>query len=231
MLKNWKNLFVKDEGEEGTNRQTESDKSFSFPVDNYAANKHESLNAAAPPQANDADFREVLSVYENGLDSINMPGYDFYEFYMAISSTGLHNEQAYRMAYQMARSMDKTISSTKFLNDADFYISKINEVHGEYVRQGQQKLQTIQQQNASEKSQLNNEIESGISRINQLKAELQKIETDIANKRTLLSRIDEGSLPQEKAIREKLQANDQAHRVSINKLNAVKDSIRQFIRE
>jgi hypothetical protein len=58
-----------------------------------------------------------------------------------------------------------------------------------------------------------------------------RIENDINLKRNTLARIDEGSQPQEKLIKEKLTANDQAHQVSIDKLNAVKQGIQQFLKD
>src|SRR5687767_3998523 len=142
MLKNWKSLFVKD-----LESDTEKDKpesTFSFPVN---ATTHTANTGAAPviPTATDPVVSEVIEVYESGLDSINMPGYDFYEFYKAISSIGHANEHTYQLAYQMAKSLDKTITAQKLTADAEFYISKINEVHGQYVNQGQQKLNTLQQ--------------------------------------------------------------------------------------
>jgi hypothetical protein len=229
MLKNWKNLFVKsDEDPAEENKQTYEP--LSFPVNPNSTTNN--TNSGFPPQTvNEPLLKEILGVYENGLDSINMPGYDFYEFYQAIASTGNHNEQTYRMAYQMAKSLDKTISSGKFLSDAEFYISKINEVHGEYGRQGQQKLNAIQDQKSRDKGQLNNDIDQAIKKINELKAELTRLENEINLKRNTLARIDENALPQEKMIKDKLAANDSAHKVSIDKLNAVKQCIQQYLKD
>jgi hypothetical protein len=229
MLKNWKGLFVKSD-EEPAEEKKQTSEPLSFPV-NPIASTNSFNNGFSPQAVNDPTLKEILSVYENGLDSINMPGYDFYEFYQAIASTGNNSEQAYKMAFQMARTLDKSISTQKFHQDADFYISKINEVHGEYSRQGQQKLNALQSQKTQEKAQLNNDIDQATKRINDLKAELMRIENDINLKRNTLARIDEGSQPQEKLIKEKLTANDQAHQVSIDKLNAVKQGIQQFLKD
>jgi hypothetical protein len=229
MLKNWKSLFVKSD-EDPADENKQSYEPLSFPVNPTTTSNN--MNSGFSTQAaSDPVLKEILGVYENGLDSINMPGYDFYEFYQAIASTGSHNEQTYRMAYQMAKSLDKTITSGKFLTDAEFYISKINEVHGEYVRQGQQKLNAIQDQKSRDKGQLNNDIDQSIKRINELKVELTRLENDINLKKNTLARIDENAQPQEKMIKDKLNANDNAHKVSIDKLNAVKQCIQQFLKD
>ena len=230
MLKSWKHLFVKtDEPKAGKEEAAEA---FSFPASETIVPAATTGSfAPAPAPANDAVVSEVIEVYESGLESINMPGYDFYEFYKAISSTGLSGEHTYQLAYQMARSMDKTITVQKLIGDAEFYISKINEVHGQYVSQGQAKLRSLEEKKKAERGQLQGEIDHGSARIAQLRAELQQLESAVNQKKAMLSKIDEGFLPQEKAIREKLAANDTARTVSIEKLQAIRECIARFIKQ
>ena len=229
MMKNWKSLFVKTEEAAPEKKESMPD-SFSFPVSNTNTAPNQPAVTYTAQVVNDPVLSEVLQVYENGLESINMPGYDFYEFYKSITSTGLAGEQTYNMAYQMARTLDKTITSQKLVHDAEFYISKINEVHSQYVSQGNQKLNALQEKKVAEKSKLNGEIDQAAQRIAQLRAELQQLESDISQKRTALSKVDEGFNPQEKSIREKLNANDMARKTSIDKLNMIKEGILRFIK-
>ncbi|OQP52561.1 hypothetical protein A4H97_24875 [Niastella yeongjuensis] len=230
MIKNWKSLFVKETGSETEPTQKETPKkdsteSFSFPVADTLPAQTNFGTAAIDPVV-----KEVLDVYESGLDSINMPGYDFYEFYKAISSIGHANENTYQLAYQMAKSLDKTITTQKLMTDAEFYISKINEVHGQYVGQGNQKLSALQEKKNTDKDKLQREIDAAAARITQLRAELQQLEADISQKRAALAKTDETFTPQEKAIREKLMANDTARKVSIDKLNSIKEGILKYIK-
>jgi hypothetical protein len=231
MLKNWKSLFVKTDETE-TQKNEKTSEPLSFPV-NTSSQSFPQTEASIPvtQAVNDPSINEVLQVYENGLDSINMPGYDFFEFYKAITSTGTANEQTYNMAYQMAKTMDKTITSQKLLSDAEFYISKINEVHSQYVTQGQQKLNSIQDKKSAEKSQLHTEIDQGTMRLAQLRVELQELEASINKKRNSLNKIDETYYSQEKSIREKLNANDMAKTISIGKLNSIRDGIQRFVKD
>lgn len=228
MLKNWKNLFVK--SEETEEAKSNAQESFSFPVNNASTGAAPAANSYTPAPANDPVVNEVIGVYESGLESINMPGYDFYEFYKAISSTGQVNEHTYQLAYQMAKSLDKTITVQKLMHDAEFYISKINEVHGNYVNQGQSKLRSLEEKKSADKGQLQGEIDRGAARISQLRAELQQLEAEVNQKKSTLSKIDEGFAPQEKAVRDKLIANDTARQASIAKLNAIKEGIFKFIK-
>lgn len=231
MIKNWKSLFVKGQDAEAEKNEKNESKadSFSFPVNNNNPAPHQPTQTYVAP-VSDPVVNEVLQVYESGLDSINMPGYDFYEFYRAINSTTHANEQTYHMAYQMARTLDKTITPSKLLQDAEFYISKINEVHSQYVSQGQQKLNSIQNTKNNDKSKLQSEIDQATARISALRAELQQLESEINTKRNTLSRIDEGFGPQERSIREKLMANDHARKNSIDKLNVIKEGIQRYIK-
>jgi flagellar biosynthesis component FlhA len=229
MMKNWKSLFVKETETEAAKKDTTE--SFSFPVTDMSSVQSSSgSGVATPPPTIDPNVQEVLNVYESGLDSINMPGYDFYEFYKAITSIGHVNENTYQLAYQMAKSLDKTITAQKLMTDAEFYISKINEVHGQYVSQGQQKLNTLQEKKTTDKDKLQREIDAGATRISQLRAELQQLEAAVNQKRTELAKTDDSFYPQEKAIREKLLANDMARKISIDKLNFIKEGILKYIK-
>jgi polyhydroxyalkanoate synthesis regulator phasin len=237
-MKNWKSLFVKDTETETAQKEPkeaakkDATESFSFPVSEKPSFQTGPAMVAAvtPTTTADPAVKEVLDVYESGLDSINMPGYDFYEFYKAISSIGQANEHTYQLAYQMAKSLDKTVTTQKLMTDAEFYISKINEVHGQYVNQGQSKLNSLQEKKNTDKNKLQSEIDAATARITQLRAELQQLEADTTQKRFALAKTDENFYPQEKAIREKLMANDMARKVSIDKLNSIKDGILKYIK-
>jgi len=180
MSKNWKSLFVKQEDQAP---ETTSVNSPSFPISNQSSEGGTFIPVKTEDASNNADVKEVMGIYEKGLDSINMPGYDFYEFYKAVSTAGYNNEQAYNMAYQMAKTMDTTVSVQKLVTDAEFYISKINEVHSQYVTQGQQKLNQLKEKKASEKNELNKSLDQATMRVAHLRAELGQLETEIKIKR------------------------------------------------
>jgi hypothetical protein len=230
-MKNWKSLFVKTEEEE-VKPIPKSTEQYTFPVNNNPV-ATTGATATVPSGGSLVDqsaINEVMAVYEKGIDSINMPGYDFYEFYKAIGSINNAGEQAYIMAFQMAKSMDSTVSAQKLITDAEFYISKINEVHSQYTTQGQQKINALDAKRNEEKNKLMQEIEMGTQQIMQLKNQLQAIESDVNQKRNQLTSIDGTYQPQESAIRQKLVANDNAKQMSVMKLIAVKEGIQKNIK-
>ena len=228
LMKSWKTLFVRGDETEAENTPKTMD-SFSFPaaVNNPQLGKEAFSPAGVVEQS---VINEVLTVYEKGIDSINMPGYDFYEFYKGIGSIHNAGEQAYHMAYQMAKSMDSSLTSQKLLSDAEFYISKINEVHNQYSMQGQQKISSLEAKKNEEKNKLTNEVNHATQEVNQLRNQMQELETEINQKRLRLTAVDGEYLPQENTIRQKLLANDNAKQISIIKLTSVKEGILKFVK-
>lgn len=229
-MKNWKSLFVKtDEKQEQKTGTTPP--AFSFPITTTSEASSTAQNTSASvPGIDNSLLNEVIGVYEKGIDSINMPGYDFYEFYKAISSIPQAGEQVYAMAFQMAKSMDSNISPAKLMKDAEFYISKINEVHSQYVNQGQSKLNAFENQKNQEKNQLLQEIEKGTQQIAALRNQLQALEADMNQKRLKLSGVDNTYSSEENEIRQKLLANDHARNISVSKLTLVKEGIQKNIK-
>lgn len=229
-MKNWKSLFIKTEDEENKVEAPASTQQFTFPVNTGGSTVQQPTSAETSNHYDQSTLNEVIAVYEKGIDSINMPGYDFYEFYKAISSISNANDQTYQMAFHMAKSMDSNITPDKLVGDAEFYISKINEVHNQYTTQGQQKINLLDTKKNEEKSKLQSDIEHATQQINSLRNQLQALEADINQKRTTLASVENKYHPQESAIRQKLLANDNAKQVSINKLTAVKEGIKRFIK-
>src|SRR5687768_17046085 len=132
MMKNWKSLFVKDTGTETAKESTkeaakkDTSESLSFPVSNTTSVQSTS-GTIAPQPVIDGTVKEVLDLYESGLDSINMPGYDFYDFYNAITSIGDANEHSFQLAYHMAIWHGNTVIAQRVMRDAALYISKLSE--------------------------------------------------------------------------------------------------------
>lgn len=228
-MKSWKSLFVKGDDSDAQNSEKVQDGGFSFPTGNMSTQPSNSF-VNSGPVVEQSVINEVLSVYEKGIDSINMPGYDFYEFFKGINSIHNAGEQAYHMAFQMAKSMDSGLTAQKLLSDAEFYISKINEVHSQYTAQGQQKINSLDAKKGDEKNKLTNEINQATQQVNQLRSQLQALESEINQKRLKLTSVDAEYLPQENNIRQKLLANDNARQISTQKLTTVKEGIQKFIK-
>lgn len=221
-MKNWKNLFVKDEDEnedEESSSKSTTTPSPSFPVG----------NTPNTTQKSNPLFDEILEVYESGLKSINMPGYDFFEFYNTVKAGGSHSESVYKMAFQMGKTMDATISPQKLVSDADYYISKIREVHDSYANQGKKKLDSIESQLKAERDGLSSEASRMEAEISKMKQQIQMLETKLAETRENLGKVEGNHKPKRDDIQEKLNANDQAMEAFVQKLTLVQSSISKYL--
>ncbi len=230
MAISWKSLFVREEEDAAGKPALQKQEPVVFPSSMPPASATFAAPAVTFTSAPaDKDVMEVLSIYEKGLESINMPGYDFYEFFCAVNAVGATSEPAYNMAYQMAKTMDRTITTQKLLTDAEFYISKINEVHSQYVTQGQEKLNALAGQQNAEKQKLTDDVNNTAAEIERLKSQLAVLENTLHEKKTALAQSDQLYKPQEATIRQKMRANDNAHQISIQRLNNVREGIRQYL--
>lgn len=220
-MKSLKHLFIKDETEPEQN-----DEKPSFPI---SASNFNQSNAPTNTTSNPY-LGEIIEVYEKGLESINMPGYDFYDFYLAIKAAGSQNEAIYKMAFQMGKTVDANITPQKLASDAEFYVSKINEVYQSYAQKGSHKLQGLGADQNAERENLTNQAKVLEADIYKLKQEIISMEQKLSEARNQLNKVNEKYKPQEDTIKQKLLANDQAMQVSVQKLNSVKEGILKYIK-
>lgn len=220
-MKSLKNLFIKEEEEPQNEPQP------AFPV---SSSNPTFVTGNSPSGPANPYLAEINEVYEKGLEGINMPGYDFYDFYLAIKAAGSQNEAIYKMAFQMGKAMDATVTQQKLMADAEYYISKINDVHQTYQQKGTQKLSSLESELRSEKEKLSSEAVKIEGEIARMKQQIIALEQRLLEARGSLSKADEKYKPQQDVIKQKLSANDQAMQISIQKLLAVKEGIQKFIK-
>jgi hypothetical protein len=224
-MKSLKNLFIKEDSEqESTDEGKDQNAPIAFPV---ADSKHQSNVVGT---GSNQYLVEIIEVYEKGLESINMPGYDFYDFYLAVKASGVENESVYKMAYQMGKTMDKTITPQKLSSDAEYYISKLNEVYQTYSQKGEQKLNSLESELKTEKNSLSVEANGIESDINKMRQQISLLEQKLTEVRGNLARVDGKYEPQKEVIKLKLQANDHAMKISVQKLQTIKDGILKYIK-
>ena len=140
-------------------------------------------------------------MYEAGFESLNLPGYDFYEFFKAIKAVGSNDANVYKMAMTMASSVDSKVTKTSLLDGANFYITEINNVHQQYQTKGNAKRDEIQKNQQSQKKVLTSEISD-------LEKQILQLQTQISEKKNLLNSIDSDLLSEISEIEQKIVAND-----------------------
>lgn len=228
-MKSFKDLFIKSDDEEENAPESSSP---GFPVGSHtpSAEAAPGTPSTPKPSGNNPYVEEIIQVYDKGLESINMPGYDFFDFYSAIKAAGAQNDSVFRMAFQMGKTMDTGLTPQKLVQDAEFYLSKIRDVHQKYADQGNQKLGDLNSQLRGEKEKLSADAADAESRIEKLKQEIAQQERKLSETRAALTKVDEKYKPQQQVIEQKLEANDRAMEISLQKLTTVKEGIQQFLK-
>lgn len=182
----------------------------------------EKFNFVQSNKASEEHIRSFSEMYQSGFDSINQPGYDFYEFFQSVSSGGIDNPQIYGMAMSVAKAMNKEISKESLINSANFYLSEILKVHQNFVESGNGKKKALIAQGDSEKQSLTNEL-------NELNKQLSSIRIQIQDRETKLSMIGDKIQPQISELDSKLIANDFTKDKIVTTIEKVKSGINNHI--
>jgi hypothetical protein len=221
----WKDLFIA--GEENSNDKPTQEK----PVENtqmkFPTNTNNTFPTytapTTPVQFNSSQvpqeyLAKAIEVYKSGFDSLNQNGYDFYEFYQAITQGGVNNPQIYPMAFTMANAMDKSVTKDKLVQTADYYLSEINKVYNDYVAKGNGKKQDLI-------IQKNNENQALVNELSLMEQQLEALRTQIQDRQNKLNAIGGKYEPMISDVDNKLSANEMAKNQIIQSIEQVKTGI------
>ena len=162
---NWKSLFVNDENA-STTTASKAEEKIDFPNEPTPTSTSTQFPQSSAPQRSqvtssnidNAILNSVIEMYESGFESLNLPGYDFYEFFKAIKAVGSNDPNVYKMAFTMAQSVDAKVTKASLLDGANFYIKEINDVHEQYHTKGNAKKEEFQSSLLQQKETLSTEV-------------------------------------------------------------------------
>ncbi len=230
----WKGLFVNNE-DDNKNQNQESENTNQEPVKSAPTNSgnafpspsQQTPSVQSTPVANTGNVNQnvlesVLEMYERGFDSLNQPGYDFYEFFKAIMAINPDNDQAYTMAYTMASSMDKSLNKAGLLTKAQFYVEEIQKVHSKYEAQGSGKKSDILSSQEKEKESLTIQVAN-------LEKQLANLQKELDTKSQQLGQVDSKFANKVIEIDQKLMANNVAKDTILSTINKVVKGIEKNI--
>jgi hypothetical protein len=172
----------------------------------------------APVQVSNEYMQKAFEMYEKGFESLNKDGFDFYEFYQSVMQGGPTNPQVYAMAFNMGSIMDKSLSKSKLINDADFYVAEITKVYNDNVSKGTAKKQNLLAQKDSENKSLVAELEN-------MEQQLEALKIQIDDRRRKLSDIDIKYSPDLTDFDNRLGANELAKNKIVDSIEQVKQGI------
>lgn len=225
---NWKSLFINEEEPKKENAPENEEESKSRAQSFPGSSSVKSSNTKFPehpPKGGSVDknvLDTIVEMYEAGFDSLNRPGYDFYEFFKAIQAVGSNEPSVYKMALTMAQGVDNKVNKDTLLTQANFYINEIEKVHKQYQSQGNAKKSELQNTQAAQKENLTAEISA-------LEKQLMEIQNKISNKRNELQSIDVNLMAEVEEIDQKIVANDKARTKLLETITTVVDGIKNNI--
>lgn len=161
----------------------------------------------------------ILAKYEQGFESLNLPGYDFFEFFSAVMLAGPENPQVYDMAFVMGKSMDATLTKEKLIKDADYYLGELEKVYETFKSEGETVLKKIK----TDKDMSSNEL---VSRVEMIKSQIEGLTNELNNANSELMTLDSKFEPQIVEIQCKLKANEVASQTITGKIKLVKNNIK-----
>jgi len=165
---------------------------------------------------------KIMTLYEEGFNSLNMDGYDFFEYFQAVVQTGLNNPSMYGMALTMAKAMDSKVTKESLISQSKFYIEEINKVHSHYVSNGTAKREMALKAKGNEEANLAKELED-------INSEIQRLTKLKSEKESALVSIDSKYTPEITDVECKLMANDMARERILASINSVVDGINKNI--
>lgn len=217
---NWKKLFINEEEIESHQsdsiREKEVASNFTnkFPVQ---TEQKCSSNEGTNPFLN-----EVFDVYEKGFDSLNVPGFDFFEMYKSVWSVGSSNPQSYQMAFTMGKSINSDLTKEFLLEKANFYIAEIEKVYEKYNVVGKAKKQELDNNITQEKYNLSKNVE-------ELEVKILELQRELESKKTAFQKMDPNNEKQLLEIQLKIEANDLARQKILSSINTVITGINQYL--
>ncbi|WP_158975193.1 hypothetical protein [Cellulophaga sp. L1A9] len=223
---NWKSLFVNDGAQKATTSKPEE--KIDFPSEPVASTTKfpETTRATPTPQRqvdsssiDNSVLNSVIDMYESGFESLNLPGYDFYEFFKAIKAVGSNDPNVYKMAYTMAQSVDPKVTKDSLLDGANFYIKEINDVHEKYHSKGNAKKEEFQSNLSHQRTTLSKEV-------SELEKQILQLQTQASDKKNQLDALDNGTSSEMAEIEQKIVANDIAKTKILEIITTVADGIK-----
>jgi hypothetical protein len=176
-----------------------------------------------PVNVSNEHLANAIDLYERGFDSLNQPGYDFYEYFKAVLAGGVDNSQIFTMAFSMANAMDKNVTKESLLSQSDFYTSEITKVYSDFVSKGNAKLSDVNNQRIAEN-------ESLVGELKLMNEQLEMLTTQINDRKQKLSVIEVKYGTMVNDVETKIAANDIAKEKLLGSINKVKEGIKNNLK-
>lgn len=218
---NWKSLFINEETDNSDGKVATQP---STPVSPSSGNKFPNQSTESFPtnSLTNPFLNEIFEVYDKGFESLNEPGFDFFELYKSVIAVGVTNPQSYQMAFTMGKSIKSDLTKEFLLQKGSFYITEIEKVYAKYDTIGKTKKTELDNTITKEKYNLSKSISD-------LEAKIVELQKELEAKKLELQKIDPVNKEQLSEIQLKMEANDLAKQKILSSINTVITGINQYL--
>lgn len=224
-LKKFAEIFVGfDSKPESTTPSTPNKENISFPNSDvkqsgFPTTSQVTSSSGVTAEQCEPHMGKIFDKYEQGFESLNVPGTDFFEFYKLVMQTDPNSKQAYDMALTMVKSMDSTLTKEKLIEQSQFYITELNKVHTSFSGEGTNKQNKILEDKQLELSSLGNDIIT-------LERTIEEAKKSLEAKKLMVTNIDNKYETPLLEIKCKLQANDMAKDKLVKSIELVVNNLK-----
>lgn len=216
----WKSLFINENTNDSDKKEIVIPSNLPqedthFPIDSSITKKNKTA-------IENPFIDEILEVYENGFNSLNIEGFDFFEMYKSVISVGVINPQSYHMAFTMGKTIKSDLTKELLLEKSEFYLDEIDKVYQKYDATGRSRKNDLDMAITRDKVNLS-------KRISDLDEQILELQKELEKKKKELSQIDITNVIQYNEIQMKIEANDFAKKKIIDSINIVVAGIKQYL--
>jgi polyhydroxyalkanoate synthesis regulator phasin len=189
-----------------------------------------SVNFATKPAYNEF-IKDFVARFQKLIEDNDQQGFDFKEFTESIFENSPNpGADIYRIVFNTAKKMDKTVNVAKLLESAGFYKSLVENAAVSTLKEADTKKQSLLNEKTNESNQLTTDLDTIGKNITRLEQQLQDLRDSQTTKTNELSLIDGKYESQFGDIEVKVGALNEAKLLVINSIVDVEAGIQNNIK-
>jgi hypothetical protein len=183
----FKHLFIRDTETGTQEKKNQKPEPGSNSIQNvYNTNAIPNAPVGTQEQSLVEDFVQRL---QNLINQNNQTGFDFLEFTESLFEEKQNpNDEVYKTVFRIAQKMDKSLTPSRLLDSAMYYKDLVQRTADTEIHKGESKKQEIQAEKDTEKTNLDNNLKSTRTKIQQLTKQIQELQNqDVALSNQLMA--------------------------------------------
>ncbi|HCT29778.1 MAG TPA: hypothetical protein DIW31_03370 [Bacteroidales bacterium] len=176
-------------------RDVESDNKEKTISENSQKEGDSSVYKNAPMSVVNADqmlVEDFVQRLQNLINQNNQSGFDFLEFTETLFEEKQNpNPEVYKTVFRIAQKIDKSLTPARLLESAMFYKNLVQSTAEAEVSKGESKKNALQEEKDTEKKNLENNLKSTRTKIQQLTKQIQELQSQEVEMNNQLLAVDQ----------------------------------------